>query len=453
MRIHKKHLHVSVSGMLFLVSSAFPGSGQPPSLRRSVLPNGLTVITQSDASSAVTAVEILIRGGSAAEPAGRAGISHLTTRLAVDIPDMDVARDFLVRALQSGMTSRDDDAVIHFEFLTEFAETILSAAVNIFADPLITDVRIDRLVQSMSHQRRIEADDALALAALAQREAFFSGTGHAGSALGSEESVGALKTREIRDFYRKRFRAGNIVVAAVSNLEPEPLAALMKRHFGKIRPGKSGDAETRLTVKDPPYPPRTIVKEQAQSVVSCAFLLPPLARRDYARLTLIENVLGRGPGSRLWRLRAEKKLAYSVSSTADFFRRAGVFSAVLETEAGKTGLARNELAAALLDFRNGGISSEELAAGRAVCAVEFLRLNESKGRRASTLGFFEASGLGAEFFETFPAELASLTLEEVNTEIRRLFDPAGASWVVVGPAEKDPRDSASAPVPGPDFHF
>lgn len=433
MKIVRAFFRPCPAAALLLVFAAFGAeSGRPP-IGRSVLPNGLTVIAQSDGSSAVTALEILIRGGAAAEPAGRAGISHLMTRLAVDIPDMDIARDFMVRALQSGMTSRDDDAVIHFEFLTEFADPILKAAVKIFADPLITDVRVDRLVESMRHQRRIESDDALALAGLAQREAFFGGSGHAGSVLGTEESVGAIKIREIRDFYKQRYLAGNIVIVVISDLDPEPLAALIEKHFGNLQTGKPEDADSILAVKEPPYPLRTIAKEQAQSVVSCAFPLPPISRRDYARISLIENILGRGPGSRLWSLRTEKKLAYSVSCSADFFRRAGLLTAVLETDAAKSGLARDELAAALSRFRENGISVEELEAGRAVCAAEFLRINETKGSRAGTLGFFETSGLGAEFFEAYPAELASLTLEEVNAEIKRLLDPARESWVVVGP--------------------
>lgn len=434
----KKHGPIPAAvaaGLLLLTAVSFGEAGLPPSVRRSVLPNGLTVITQSDTSSAVTVVEILIRGGAAAEPSGRAGISHLTTRLAMDIPDRDMARDFMIKALQSSMISRDDDAVIHLEFLTEFAEPILAASAKIFADPLITDVRVAGLIETMNHQRRIEADDAFTEAEFAQRKTFFGRSGHAGSMLGTEDTVSALKIKEIRDFYERRFVGGNVVVVAVSDMDAEELLALVERHFGKLRSGRPEDPESALTVNAPPYPPRTIEKKQAQSVVSCAFPLPPLSRRDYARITLIENVLGRGPGSRLWTLRTEKKLAYSLSSSPEMFRRAGLLSAVLETDAAKTEIARDELEASLRNFRENGISAEEFGAGRAVAGADFLRSNEIKGSRASTLGFFETSGLGAEYINLFSAELDSLTLDEINAEIKRLFDPSRASWVVIGPTK------------------
>lgn len=417
----------------FTAVSAFGFDGQETAFQRSILDNGLTVITQTDPASAITVIEIVIKGGSSAEPAGQAGISLLTTRLAVDIQDSDTGRDFMVKALQSSLTSRDDDAVIHLEFLTEFAEPLLTSVVKMIKDPLFTDIRIGRLIESMNYQHRLQADAAGAEAHFAQREALFGGSGYGGNVFGTEESLDSLKPRDVRNFYEQRFRAGNIIVVAVSDLTPDALKSLIERHFSSLRPGRPTDTETGSVVNDPPYPLRTLEKAQQQSVVSCSFALPSLSRRDYARISLIENVLGRGAGSQLWELRSEKKLAYSVSSRVNFFRRSGLLEAYLKTDASKTESAHESLGAALKDFWERGMTAEEFAAGQAVLRVDFLRTIEMKAGRASALGFFESSGLGADFFGRFLDELSSLTLDEVNAEIKRLMDPARASWVIVGP--------------------
>ena len=420
-----------LAGLAVVAVFVFAGPESP--VQRRFLPNGLTVITQTDASSAITVVEIIIRGGASAEPDGRAGISHLTTRLAVNIPDESTSRAFTVMALKSGMSSRDDDAVIHLEFLTEFAEPVLKTITGIFTRPIFSGIRINRLVESMNHQRRILLDDARNEAHLVQREAFFGASSYAGDVFGSKESLDALKVRDVRDFYERLFVAGNITVVAVSDLAPDALNALIGRHFASLRQGVPAGEKTDALRKEPPYQPRIVIKDQQQSVVSCAFTLPPLSRRDFARVSLIENVLGRGVGSRLWALRFEKKLAYSVFAQAFFFRRAGFLETFLETDGAKTGSAREALAAALRDFRENGMTEEELQAGRAVLWASFLRTNETKAARATTLGYFESMGLGAEFFRDYRAELDSLALEEINAEIRRLLDPALASWVIVGP--------------------
>ncbi len=405
------------------------------SIRRTVLDNGLTVVTQTDTTSAITVMEIIIKGGAAAEPAGQAGVSYLATRLAVEIPDRETGRDFLVKALRTSTQTRDDEAVIHLEFLTEFADGILKSVAAILADPLITDIRTERLIESVEHQRRILADDASHLARLAHRDAFFGGTGYAGLTYGTKASLEALKPRDIRDFYVRRFAAGNMTIVALSDLSPDSLQALISRHFGGIL-GKAEAGRNPpppLAAKSPPYPPQSIEKVQQQSLVSCAFPLPPLSRRDYVLSFLMENILGRGPGSRLWALRTEHQLAYVVSCLACPFLQAGYIECYLETDASRRETAQEALRAALHDFWDKGISADELESGKAVLWADFLRANETKASRAQTIGFFESTGLGADFIIAYQDVLASLTLEQVKAAIKQVFDPALASWVIVGP--------------------
>jgi len=425
-----------IAGLLFLTCSfGLPRAGQETSIGRTVLDNGLTVIAQTDTTSAITVVEIVIKGGAAAEPAGRAGMSYLATRLSIEIPDQAVGQDFLIKALRNSMSSRDDEAVIHLEFLTDYAEPILKSFAGLLADPMITSIRVDRLIESMAHQRRIQADEASFQARLAHREAFFGGTGYAGATFGTEESLGRLKTKEIKEFYDLRFDPRNMIIVAVSDLPPESLQSLVARHFGALRArsGNSAGEEPPISAKNPLPETRRIKKDQRQSVVSCAFPLPRIGPEDYVLTFLIENVVGRGPGSRLWALRTEKQLAYVVSCLAFPFRQAGFIECYLETDAVRADAAKDALAEALGEIRDKGITAEEFEAGKAVLWADFLRTNETKANRASTLGLLESIGLKAEFVGDFRRILDSLSLERVNAAIKRLFDPARASWVIVGP--------------------
>jgi len=428
---------VLIAGLFVLAGAGVvPGrfSEGGSSVRRSNLDNGLTVVTQTDTASAVTVVEIIVKGGARAEPVAKAGLSYLATRITAEIQDSDTARDFMVKALRTSVTSRDDASIIHLECLTEFADSALASLLKILTDPLFTNIRLDRLTEALNHQQRIQADDAVNEARLAQREAFFGGTSSGGSIFGTEASLATIKPKDLKAFHARRFVAGNMIVVAVSDLEPVQLLTLIERHFKALKPGPSSESDTEpFSLKNPPYPIRTIVKEQQQSVVSCAFPLAPISRRDYVLVSLIENILGRGPGSRLWGLRTDKKLAYSVSALATPFRQGGIFEAYLETDALKTDTSKEALEEELRRFFLDGISSEEFLAGRAVLQADFLRANETKANRTSTLGFFESTGLGADFFDQFAGELSSMTHDETNAAVKRLLDPARASWIIVGP--------------------
>ena len=69
-----------------------PPPASPAAIERSVLANGAVFLYANDPSSRVTSVEIFVRGGKAAVPAGKEGLASLTTRLALEITDSRKAR-------------------------------------------------------------------------------------------------------------------------------------------------------------------------------------------------------------------------------------------------------------------------------------------------------------------------------------------------------------------------
>ena len=401
------------------------------------LESGLTVVTQQDEASAISVLEILIKGGQRAEPPGREGLAYVATRLAMDIPDQRKVQNFMAKALHYSMTVRDDASVIRLECLTEFFDEILGEFLQILTDPLINNIRLDRTKEFIDHRRRIEADDAVNLGRLAHREAFFKGTGYDGSIFGTAESLKEVKVREARDFYDRFFVPGNMVLVSVSNLADEEMQALLARRFASLQAApRSPDAPTSLRafqVNSPGPSPRVIEKQTQQNFIGAAFILPATTPRLFVLSFLLENILGRGPGSRLWSLRSERKLAYNVGAVATPMREAGLFEAFLEASPDKADEAREALAEALREFHDRGITADELETGKTELKAFFLRSNERKTSRVSTLSLMAASGVGAGLFASFADELAAVTLEEANAFIREHLDPAAASWVVVGP--------------------
>jgi predicted Zn-dependent peptidase len=426
-----------VASILGLALSA-AGAISPP--QKKILPNGLTVITQKDDASAITALEIVIRGGQRSEPPGKEGLAFLLTRLAMDIPDEGKVREFMAKALHYTMTVRSDSAVIHLECLTEFFDGLLGEYLDILTDPLINNIRIDRIKEFLDHQRRIESDDAANAGRLAHLEDLFHGTGYSASIYGTKESVASLKVREARDYYERYFTAGNMIVVAVSDLDDAVIQGILAKRFAKLRAASKAASDAlpspRPSAEVAPSPrrdPRIIEKDARQAFIGAAFVLPPADKKTFVSQMLVENVLGKGPGSRLWSLRTERNLAYNVSAAAIPMKDAGLLQAFLETSPEKTEEARKSLAQSLLEFHEKGLSAEELETGKAEVGAMFIRSNELKSARVSTLGTMEALGLGAGLYAEFAGELAALTLDEVNAYIRAALKPEAASWVIVGP--------------------
>jgi len=432
-----------------------PPASDIGSARKAVLDNGLTLITQKDDTAAVTVLEILVKGGKKAEPAGKEGLAYLTTRLSLEIPDQRKAQELMERATQWATAEKGDYTVIHLECLTEHFEATLGVFLEILKDPLFSGMRIDRAKDYMDGQRKIESDDNVNAGHLAHLRTWLAGLGYAGSVFGEEGALKKVKARDVEAFFANYFVPENMILTAVSDLDEEKLVATLRRNFGSlarnpkaVRPAGPSSPSAAPAEKDIALP-----KDTKQLYVSLGFGMPPLTPKTYALARILENLLGKGPGSRLWPLRADLKLAYNVSAQALLMKDGGLLEAYLEVDAAKKDPARDALRKALVDLYEKGVGPDELAETKAMVTTEFLRANETRDRRTGMLGFFEAVGLGCEYFAAFPKEIEAVTTDEINAFIRSFADPANASSVLVGPIKVTPFSckgrSAPWPLPRP----
>jgi len=419
----------------FLAAACLSASESANLPQKSSLSNGLPIIYQKDTASGVTVLTFLIRGGQKAEPDGMDGLSYLAARLSVEIPDQDKVQDLMVRATRHSLTSKGDFSLIQLECLSENLEETLKIFAGIMMDPLFSGLRINFVKENMAHLQNIQSDDSVNVGHLAQLDAFFGKTGYGRSIYGTEESLKKIKGRDIENFYKQQFRADRMACAAISDLDSEKVLAFLQKYLFKLPSGETTPASDGPAQAGSSAAPKEkfIEKETKQCLVSMAFSLPTTSAKTFVLNYLLENFLGKGPGSRLWGLRSEEKLAYNVNAQVTQMKDAGILEAYLETDAAKTGAASEALKKILTGLFETGLSEEELQIAKASTIAQFMRLNETKDKRASTLVIFEGLGLGYDFFTKFSQDIEAVTLAELNSYIKNILAPEKASLVVVGP--------------------
>ncbi len=414
-----------------LLLPALPG-GLGFGAQKKTLENGLTVLLERDLSSATTILQILVKGGMRAEPAGRSGLAFLTTRLTVEIPDSSKAQEIISLATRISIIGQGDSSSIHIECLSSNLEPSLKVLSKIFLDPLFSGIRVDAVKKHMEHQGRIEEDDSVELGHLAALRAFFAGSGYGGSSNGDKASLDAIKSRDVSGFYKSMFVGSNILLCFASDLPEETLLSLASRSFARL---PSGNPVVLKPV--PPSEPKErstrLERDTKQAFVSAAYRLPATSRRNFALATILQTVLGKGQGSRLWPLRAEKKLAYNVNCRLTQMQEGGLVEAYLETDAARVDVARESLRAVLDELFDRGMTEEELLAAKTAARADFLRDTETKSRRVSTVALFESLGLGFDFCGALLSEIDVPGLDEVNAYIKEILAPEKALEVVIGP--------------------
>ncbi len=402
-----------------------------------VLENGLTVIYEKDISSKVSVFQIFIKGGKGAEPEGKAGLAYLTTRLAVEIPDQDKLQALMNQATHLYIVCKEDYSLITIACLSENLDNTLKITSQIMSKPLFSNIRIDRIKKQMTQSRKMESDEPVIAAHYAITDIFMAGTPFAGPIYGSENSLSSIKKKDIISFYENHFLTGNLVFSVSSDLEKQTILGLIKKFYGDFHAGKLPGSKLLLFSPISEEKDQFIEKDSTRSHISAGYLLPQLSPRNYLLATLTTNLLGKGVGSRLWPLRAEKKLAYTVHARATYFSAGGIFEAFIETEHTKQESALDSFIQVLDELHSNGVTEEELSMTKSYSKALFLRNNETKESRALTRGNFETIGLDYSYFAKFIDEINTVSAEEINPFIQKVLAPEKRFQVIIGP-KKEP---------------
>lgn len=405
--------------------------GDPP--RKVVLKTGLPLIFHRDTASPATALGIVIPGGRSAVPEGLDGLAYLTARLSLEIPDEDKVRDLMAQATRLSVWCSEDFAFLLVECLSEDLEAALRVAAKIVQDPLLSAIRVGAVKEAMAIQARAETDEPVLSARGAAFAGFFRGKGYGSAAYGTDASRKAIGRKDVVAFYRRTFTDAGVFFCVASDLDLAEIQALLERHFSRVPRGEAGEA----LPQDPPALPaeRKIVlpRETGQTLVARAFALPAPTAEGHALGTLLEAVLGRGPGSRLWDLRSVEKLAYEVEARLTWTKGAGLLEAFLVTESGRTERAAAALDRTLARLREEGLTAEELGAAKTVAKAAVLRAVEPKVGRIGLLALYEVLGLGPGGLAGIAEALEAVGAEAFNAYVKAVLDPERALEVTVGP--------------------
>ncbi|NIO49248.1 MAG: peptidase M16 [Candidatus Aminicenantes bacterium] len=414
-------------------------SNQTLSLSRNLpeeefLSNGLKLIYQRDASSAITVFQILIKGGKAVEPDEKSGLAYLSTRLMLEIPDRSKIQDLMSQASHVSMNGKNDYSLIKIACLSEHLEETLKVTTQIMLKPLFSGLRIEGTKKMINYQRNTQEDDPANVAHKTYLEKLFAKQGYGGSVLGTEESLKAIKKKDIKDFYDSYFKAGNMVVAVISDLEKESLIEILDEYLAKFPSGEPAEPKPSSVII-PDERQVLIEKDTKQFFISLGFPLPKITSKNFALASIVENLLGKGVGSRLWDLRYREKLAYNVNAEATLMKEGGILEAYIETDKEKKEEALVALRKVMMSLFEKGITEEELEVTKIHAKAYFLRDNETKEIRAENLASFEALGLGHEFLHGFFLEIDAINLDEINTYIKDVLNPEKGVEIVIGPKD------------------
>ncbi len=425
-------------GLLLAALLIFPALSQdqsPPKTdpaKKERLATGIPLIYLQDTASNITVLQFSIAGGQFAEPLDKSGLAYLATRLTLVLPDRSKTQTIMDLATQLLMTSYPDYTMVSMACLSQNLEESLKVLSEIMQDPLISGIRISNNREQMERQIKSVQDDSENIIHQTAVNLLYPGSRYARSIYGNEESLKAIKKKVIRQFFTQYFRPSNMTAVVCSDLKMDTIVELLNEYFTKFPAGEP-PSRPEFILPEIQHRSEFIKRDTRQTLIGLAYRLPPMNAHNFACAHMMENVLGKGIGSKLWPLREEKKLAYNINARADYFREGGVMEVYLETETGKKERAQAELNKLMAQVFSEGIPEEEWTSVQNYARAAFLRENETKMQRVQTISFLEMTNLDYTFFYTLLDEMKNISRDEFNAFLHKILTPDRAVSIIIGP--------------------
>jgi zinc protease len=425
--------------------SAPPKPGAPPALKlppiaKQKLSNGLAVWVVEQHEVPLAQVNLIVKAGSGADPAGKYGVGSMTaamldegagTRSALELAD---AIEFLGATL--GTTSTFDYSAVRLSVPVARLGDALPLMGDVLMRPTFPAAELERLRKERLTRLLQARDDPAAIIEMAFPRIVFGEKHRYGTSAGGDAAeVKAMTLDDLRAFHRAYYRPEFATLLVVGDVTAASVMPLLERAFSSWK----GDGPVASPAPIPAA--AQLTKRQiylidkpgaAQSQIRIGWVGVPRSTPDYPTLQVLNTILGGAFTSRL-NTNLRETHGYSYGAFSGFEERVspGAFSA-------RAGVQTDKTAEALKEFFNEfagilkPIPAAEMDKARNYVALGFPAEFESAGDLAQKMEEQVVHGLPDEYFPSYIRAVVQTTGPGVEKAATQYIQPDKFAVVVVG---------------------
>lgn len=309
--------------------------------KKTVLDNGLRVVTEHIPSFRSVAVGVWVITGTRDESQALNGISHFVEHMV--FKGTKTRNSFqIANALESvggiinAFTSKE---------ITCYYARILDEYL-----PLALDVLSDIMMNSLLNTKEMEKEKKVILEEINTMEdtpddwihdlyenSLFGNHPLAMTILGEREIIKNMRREHLVKYIADHYKGRRIIIAAAGNLKHRDVVKLVEKHFNfnaaAVREAKTAPAQLSKKVW-------MLKKDILQTNLCLGSTGLSQGHPDRYKLLVMNTILGSGMSSRLFQnIREKTGMAYSVYSYLDCYKDTGLFATYIATDPEKTGQA------------------------------------------------------------------------------------------------------------------
>jgi predicted Zn-dependent peptidase len=415
------------------------------SVRRTVLPSGLRIVTEEVPSVRSAAIGIWVNVGSRDETPAVAGASHFlehllfkgtTRRNALEISATIEA----VGGEMNAFTSKEYTC-----FYARVIDTDLPMAIDVVSDlitsSIVSALDVDAERKVVLEEIAMRDDDPSDLVHDLYAETYYGDTQLGRPILGTIKSISDMTRSSVFNYYKKKYLPQDLVVAVAGNIKHKRVVAMVEEALSR---------DNFLDVKgSPQIRPNTPVKTKPMQSVGLMtrkteqahmfYGMEGVARSDERRFAMgvLASALGGGMSSRLFQeIREKRGLAYSVYAYAQQFAGSGQIGFYAGCNPTKAIEVVEIIREVLADVAENGMSHEEIERAKGAVRGSLVLSQEDSGSRMSRIGKNEIVYGQVMGFDDILKAIARVNPTDVR-EIAGEFLTKSPTLALVGPFKSE----------------
>lgn len=421
-------------------SSEIRLTAQDSEYRKSVLKNGIRVVTERIPHVRSVSLGIWADVGSRDEDESRNGISHFVEHMVFKGTKTRNVRD-IAQSVESlggylnAFTTKEQTC-----FYARVLDSNMLEAMDVLADLVLNatfkkeDLEKEKLV--VIEELRNAEDDPEDIIHDYFEKALFPGHSVGYPIIGNEKNLRRFQRDDLRSHVSAHYIPSRLVVAAAGNVEHDRLVRLVEKYFNSLRLNGS-NGKKRQPVQN--HAPASSVKDYTRPINQAHVCLGTIGysvrHRDRYPLLILNALLGEGMSSRLYqRIREKYGMAYSVYSFVSLLSDTGVFGTYVGTDKKNLQNVQEMVRSELNRLMTRPVPKTELDRTKSQIKGTMMLGLENMSGRMIRLGSTELYFEQYVFLDAILRRVDAVTPESILRVANDLFRPDRFTTVVIRPS-------------------
>jgi zinc protease len=445
------------------INAATPTEAAPVSanaltegVSKTVLNNGLTVLTKEVHTAPVVSVQVWYRVGSRNERAGESGLSHqLEHLLFKGTTDRPVQFGRLFSALGS-----------QFNAFTSYDETAYFGTVQRDRLEALLTLEADRMANSTNGPEQLTSEKRVVISELqgyenspdyrlsrAVMKAAFPDRAYGLPVGGTKADVEKFTVEQVQNYYKNYYSPDNATLIITGDFDTKATLKVIEDTFGKVQKRKSQIRTNNVasSQKNQRKSPSLITLKEPGSaaLLNIVYPLPDIKSPDVPAIDLMDVVLTGGRSSRLYQALVESGLASDVSASPAELIEPGWYDISVTAAPGQD-LSKIEqvLQASIAKLRQEPVTAEELDRAKTLLQTYFILSNQDITSQASQLGYYQTVADDYRYVEGYLNAIAKVSASDIQRVAKTYLEPSKQTLGYFEPTQPDGKPGTSSAASG-----